>query len=245
MGLLGKKKRKALKSEPKGIPNNVHPISVEAMVINISQGINYYFKGLRYNDFPEIITDEKSNGNFVSGVELIEINREDFIRECWDILNSLNINATTKIYFDSLIRYVKYLDTNSRIANFEEENILAFHTHLRNLADKGEIYMSRNKIKEQVANGALSIVEHPTGFCTNPNCDRICAFETSTVNCQHEIVTPEKAKSRVPVRNRLIARFNTLNDEMTYMASILTQMYTQIKAIEITWSKHNLDFTSI
>ncbi|GLX81715.1 site-specific integrase [Thalassotalea eurytherma] len=106
----------------------------------------------------------------------------------------------------------------------------------------GEIYMSRDEIKEQVKNGALSIVEHPTGFCTNPTCDRICASETSTVTCQHEIVTPEKAKSRIPVRNRLIARFNALNDERTYMASILTQMYTQIKAIEITLSKHNLDF---
>jgi len=106
----------------------------------------------------------------------------------------------------------------------------------------GEIYMSRDEIKEQVKNGALSIVEHPTGFCTNPTCDRICASETSTVTCQHEIVTSEKAKSRILVRNRLIARFNALNDERTYMASILTQMYTQIKAIEITLSKHNLDF---
>jgi hypothetical protein len=106
----------------------------------------------------------------------------------------------------------------------------------------GEIYMSRDEVKEQVKTGALSIVEHPTGFCTNPTCDRICASETSTVTCQHEIVTPEKAKSRIPVRNRLIARFNALNDERTYMASILTQMYTQIKAIEVTLSKHNLDF---
>ncbi|MCH2055742.1 MAG: hypothetical protein MK214_03820 [Thalassotalea sp.] len=144
MGLLGKKKRKALKSEPKEIVNNVHPISIEAMVINIRQGTNCYFKRLKYKDCPRIATGGKSNGNFVSGTELVDMNREDFIRECWSILNSLTINETTKTYFDSLIRYVKYLDSDNRVADFEETNVLAFHSYLIGLADKGEI--SRNTI---------------------------------------------------------------------------------------------------
>ncbi|NQY35034.1 MAG: hypothetical protein HRT37_08740 [Alteromonadaceae bacterium] len=106
----------------------------------------------------------------------------------------------------------------------------------------GDIYMSRKDIKDQVRSGLLSIVEHPTGYCIKPSCDRICASDTSSITCQNEIVTLEKAKARMPKRLRLIKRFNALNDEKSYMASILAQIYTQIKAIELTLTKHSLDF---
>ena len=90
---------------------------------------------------------------------------------------------------------------------------------------------------------APKTVEHPTGYCTNPSCDRICATDTSSITCQHEIVTREKAELRIPVRERLINKFNALNDERSYMASILSHVYEGIKAIELTLTKHGIDFT--
>jgi hypothetical protein len=107
----------------------------------------------------------------------------------------------------------------------------------------GEVYMSREEIQSQVRNGSLSIVEHPTGYCAKPTCNRICASDRSAVTCQHEIVTADKAKSRISVRVRLIETFNSMNDGKSYMASILSDIYIRIRSIEVTLKKHGLDFT--
>ena len=56
----------------------------------------------------------------------------------------------------------------------------------------GVIYKAREVIEQEVRSEKISIVEHPTGYCLNPNCDRICASNLSTVTCQHEVTTPAK-----------------------------------------------------
>ncbi|MCX8858916.1 hypothetical protein [Vibrio parahaemolyticus] len=105
----------------------------------------------------------------------------------------------------------------------------------------GSIYMTRSEIRRKLDSGEISLVEHPTGYCTKPNCDRICASDSSTVTCQHEIVSPEKAKSRIPVRERLIRRFRAMNTGEYFNASILYAMKVEIKAIEITLAKHAVE----
>ena len=105
----------------------------------------------------------------------------------------------------------------------------------------GTIYMSRKDIERRVKVGSVSLVEHPTGYCMNPSCDRICASDKSAYSCQHEIVTPEKAMSRVSVRERLIQRYKTLIGT-SYMANILTNIYIEIKSIEVTLTAHNIGF---
>ncbi|NQY35035.1 MAG: hypothetical protein HRT37_08745 [Alteromonadaceae bacterium] len=144
MGMLGKKRRKAI-TVPIEVPtNNVQPISIDAMIINIKKGTNCYFKRLKFKGCPNIATGGKSNGNFKLGEELIDMKRDTFIHECWDIINSLPVGETIKSYFDSIIFYVKFLDIVKRNASFDEDNILAFHLYLNGLADKGGI--SRNTI---------------------------------------------------------------------------------------------------
>ena len=106
----------------------------------------------------------------------------------------------------------------------------------------GMIYKTRSEIEKQVKSGKVSIVEHPTGYCLNPNCDRICASDLSTISCQHEVSTPEKAKERNKVRERLIKRFQALNKQNSSMGSILTKILLEIQAIEKTLSVHNIKF---
>lgn len=129
---------------------------------------------------------------------------------------------------------------------FNQEEVLTGKEGERIINDrnnyKGSIYRSKDEIRRQIKNGSLSVVEHPTGYCVNPSCDRICASNKSAVTCQFEIITLDKAKSRMDVRKRLIERFIKLNNGSNYMASILSNIYVEIKAIEITLAKHNLPF---
>ncbi|MGP5714098.1 hypothetical protein ACTXPD_19135, partial [Vreelandella alkaliphila] len=55
--------------------------------------------------------------------------------------------------------------------------------------------------------------------------------------------TPDKARSRIPSRDRLIERFKALNDGRFYMANILTDMALKIEAIEQNLAAHNIEFT--
>ncbi|MBE0464865.1 site-specific integrase [Halomonas colorata] len=107
----------------------------------------------------------------------------------------------------------------------------------------GSIYISRDEIDRQVRNGAVNVVEHPTGYCFKPDCSRICSSDRSSKTCQYEAITPDKARSRIPSRDRLIERFKALNDGRFYMANILTDMALKIEAIEQNLAAHNIEFT--
>lgn len=106
----------------------------------------------------------------------------------------------------------------------------------------GSIYLSKKELERQIRAGDLSIVEHPTGYCFNPSCSRICSSNLSTVTCKHEAVTKEKAQDLASTRIRLISKYNNLLVCGGEYRSIRNLIFTEIKAIEFTLSKHEIPF---
>lgn len=106
----------------------------------------------------------------------------------------------------------------------------------------GSVYVSLEECRRMVANGSSSIVEHPTGYCINPSCDRICADEKSMQTCQHEIVTHEKALEQLPFYYRLVSKFKALNNGQYYLASVLNDFQKRIESLEETFREHNIEF---
>lgn len=86
----------------------VAPIWVEDLVIYVPGYSNCYFKRLKYKGCP-VLTPQKE---FARGVELIEKNRDNLIRDLYHLLNN-KPNVTTFNRFHSFIRYVKWIDEES------------------------------------------------------------------------------------------------------------------------------------
>lgn len=106
----------------------------------------------------------------------------------------------------------------------------------------GQIYMTMDEIRKRLRNNTISIVEHPTGFCFKPDCDRICSSDKSSELCKHEVITPEKAQESLHRHQRLVCKFRALNNDRYYMFSILSDIQTHIKGIEKTLIEHNIEF---
>ena len=113
---------------------------------------------------------------------------------------------------------------------------------IKNLRTEGDtrIYLSREEIRKQVQDGQLSLVEHPGGYCTNPNCDRICDMTT----CQYKIVTKEQAKSLIPIREQLIIKHNVIATAGFDMPNVTSKFFYEIKAIEQVLSEHHLEYVA-
>ncbi len=111
-----------------------------------------------------------------------------------------------------------------------------------NSSYSGNIYTSRKELERQVRSGKLSFVEHPTGYCFNPECTRVCASELSAVTCKHEAITREKALEKLPKRIRLVNKFNKLLSFGDAFNSIRNRLFVEIKAIEFTLQKHLIQF---
>lgn len=111
---------------------------------------------------------------------------------------------------------------------------------IKNLRAEGDgrIYLNREEIRKQIQDGQLSLVEHPGGYCTNPNCDRICDMTT----CQYKIVTKDKAKSFIPIREKLIIKYNLLTAAGLDMPNIISKIFYEIRAIEQVLSEHHLEY---
>jgi len=107
---------------------------------------------------------------------------------------------------------------------------------------KGSIYMTREEIERRVRAGKISVVKHPTGYCFNPSCDRICASNLSSVSCEHEAVTREIALSKVAVRERLVKKIHYLSGDFGNMANILTSMKLEVEAIEQVLQEHGIEY---
>ncbi|SHI28784.1 hypothetical protein [Ferrimonas marina] len=107
----------------------------------------------------------------------------------------------------------------------------------------GQIYMSREEIRTMLRNNTIAVVEHPTGLCFNPDCDRICASEKSTVTCKKEVVPTRLVRENyLPRHQRWVSKFRALNTGRYYMKSILADILTDIKAIEKTLAEHKIPF---
>ena len=111
---------------------------------------------------------------------------------------------------------------------------------IKNLRAKGDstIYLSKEEILKQIEEARLSIVEHPGGYCTNPSCDRICDMTV----CQYKVVTIEKARSLIPIKEKLIAKHNSLVVSGIDMPNVISKIYYEIRSIEKILSEHNIDY---
>jgi len=111
---------------------------------------------------------------------------------------------------------------------------------IKNLRAEGDstIYLSKEEILKQIEEGRLSIVEHPGGYCTNPSCDRICDMTV----CQYKVVTIEKARSLIPIKEKLITKYNSLVVSGIDMPNVISKIYYEIRSIEKILSEHNIDY---
>lgn len=111
---------------------------------------------------------------------------------------------------------------------------------IKNLRAEGDftVYLSKEEILKQVEEGRLSITEHPGGYCTNPNCDRICDMSA----CQYKVVTLEKARSLIPTREKLMGKYNAMLASGIDMPNVISKIYFEIRSIEKVLSEHNIDF---
>lgn len=113
---------------------------------------------------------------------------------------------------------------------------------------KGEqIVMSREEITKLIRNNTISIVILPTGgYCTNPDCERLCSIESfvsENKRCDHEIITDKSAKIMKKQRERLIDVFRKINDFNDHAYTrILAGYKEKILVIENELKKHNIDF---
>lgn len=151
--------------------------------------------------------------------------------ELKEMIDEANISVTTDLLFD--------IYNSETLSGIRGNEIVK---ERESLPYKGKIYVSREDIEERVRGNQISVVEHPTGFCFNPKCDRICSSDRSTKTCSHEVVTRDKALERADFRIRLIDRFNALNNGQFQMGNILTDILLKIKSIESVLSDHNIDF---
>lgn len=153
-------------------------------------------------------------------------------------LYQMVLAANQEIYENTLFYIYNEAET---LSGFEGDRIISSR---RDYQDKypGQIYMTMDEIRISIRNHTTSIVEHPTGFCFNPSCDRVCATDKSTQTCKHEVITPEKAREALPRHQRLVRKFRMLNTGRYYLKAILIDLKTHIHCIEKTFSEHNISF---
>ncbi|PKH88368.1 hypothetical protein [Colwellia sp. Bg11-28] len=115
------------------------------------------------------------------------------------------------------------------------------------LARGEKIIMSRDEISTLVKNNSLSIVILPTGgYCTNTDCERLCAIESFVAEskpCDHQVITQKMAKIMAKQRNRLIKAFRDIKrmDDIVY-TRILAGYKEKILYIENTLKLHQVEF---
>ena len=62
--------------------------------------------------------------------------------------------------------------------------------------------------------------------------------------CQYKVVTVEKAKSLVTLRDKLIIKYNEIYSSGIDIPNIMSKIYYEIRSIEKVLSEHNLDFVA-
>jgi len=169
---------------------------------------------------------------YVNNHELAMVLDLSLDTELKSLINEANISVTTDALFEIYNSETLSGGKGERIVRERDQEGYA-----------GSIFISREDIEREVRSGSVSVIEHPTGYCFKPDCSRICSSDRSSKTCQFEAITPQKAKSRISYRSRLIERFNALNDGKLYMANILTDMALKIETIDQTLTAHNIEFT--
>lgn len=141
------------------------------------------------------------------------------------------ISCESTAYMTDTLYYI-YNEAET-LAGPEGKRILSLRANA-----KSTIYLSRDEIAQQVQEGRLSIIEHPTGHCTNPSCDRICDMTI----CQYKVVTKEKAIELEKMRDRLITKYTKMDEAKVNQPNILSKFYFEIRSIEKVLDEHNLPY---
>lgn len=96
----GKKRTRLNVTKPQA--EKVVHLHIEEMVMEIEGSGNCHFKRLKYKNCPPLCT--RLPRNFPIGTELIDANREEFVREMWALFQSMNKTQTPGSYFSALIK---------------------------------------------------------------------------------------------------------------------------------------------
>lgn len=108
-------KRKALQPSESMVrqSGSVEPLHIEDMVLNTSKP-RLYFKRLKYIGCPKLNSGDfgKSIPQFKEGVELIDARRDDFIRECYQLIKDCT-GASARVYFYGLVNYLVWMDDSN------------------------------------------------------------------------------------------------------------------------------------
>lgn len=140
--------------------------------------------------------------------------------------------------------YDEIFNKSNHLSGIEGERILK--DKFESMKSGQRVYMSRAEINTLVRNGSLSIVMLPTGgYCTNASCERLCGikeFVAEKSACQYQIVTDRSAKILAKHRERLIQKFNALNNGDVVMNHILSGLKQSILIIEPTLLKHEISY---
>lgn len=176
---------------------------------------DYYSKNAELARMRDVLLDE----------ELIALMEEEGIR--------MGIDAYDEIF-----------NKSNHLSGIEGERILK--DKFESMKSGQRVYMSRAEINALVRNGSLSIVMLPTGgYCTNTSCERLCGikeFVAEKSACQYQIVTDRSAKMLAKHRERLIQKFNALNNGDKIMNHILSGLKQSILIIEQTLLKHEISY---
>lgn len=176
---------------------------------------DYYSKNAELARMRDVILDE----------ELVALMEEEGIR--------MGIDAYDEIF-----------NKSNHLSGIEGERILK--DKFESMKSGQRVYMSRAEINALIRNGSLSIVMLPTGgYCTNTSCERLCGikeFVAEKSACQYQIVTDRSAKMLAKHRERLIQKFNALNNGDKVMNHILSGLKQSILIIEQTLLKHEISY---
>ncbi len=175
----------------------------------------YYAKNAELAHFHDILLDE----------ELISCMEEEGIR--------MGVDAYDEIY-----------NKSQHLSGIEGERILG--DKFERMKSGQKVYMNRSEIESLVRNGSLSLVMLPTGgYCTNSSCERLCGIKEFVAEksiCQYQIVTDKAAKKQAKYRERLIKKFDAMNNGDEVMNHILSGFKQSILMVEPTLTKHAIPY---
>ena len=129
------------KKSPRTLPHHrvspsslTSPITIELMTIDTPFG-RCYFKRLRYKGCPPIASgvSKLRSGNFKHPDQLIDMHRDNTIRELYGVFSEWPANTTTYNRFRCLCIYVATLDAVDRPLSFSSENVIWYSKELQRL----------------------------------------------------------------------------------------------------------------
>jgi hypothetical protein len=175
----------------------------------------YYAKNAQLANMNDVLLDE----------ELISFMEQEGIR--------MGVDAYDEIY-----------NKSQHLSGIEGGRILG--DKFERMKSGQKVYMNRSEIESLVRNGSLSLVMLPTGgYCTNSSCERLCGIKEFVAEksiCQYQIVTDKAAKKQAKYRERLIKKFDAMNNGDEVMNHILSGLKQSIIMVESTLDEHEIPY---